>query len=799
MKKRNYRLISALLLALLVIQSITLKVYAEDEMPDNVEVITPNSTPSDNSSEGSTDVSSEGSTDSYSEPEQLEPNNETEDVYEKIESMENTIEELDPIITDIKDTEDNGITNPGGAPTTQDLVGDTLEKVDDINKENLTDAQTDIENIKENLEEANKKENEVNVDLAPAVETAVNVDKKANEIEGDVDKLNTDVNILVKDIETATTPEDVNKLFDELTEKVENAGVNLEAQKEIFGKLLEVYEKAVDKLETANDGLSDELTKAKDNAKDLEDKISSLDTEITNLQTSTSNTTTKLADDKTSSENLENDLMDNYKSKLKMWDKARNKSFIIIKEYYIPQFVDKDATEITFDHVKGFDTQDYNYNIVTYKDKEGLKHTLYFNYDMTDKIYHEEDHWKDIGSSGKIVLYEKSVDEINADNYLREYFKGKKINVKNYANSGKLDVFKYTDSNGNVSYMIREEYEKAVSKRTIAPTDAQLIVINANSKAKGGSNYIHELDDEKYNDYLRKSGSLYAKFEEYETKVDKAKLAVDDAKKEASLLTDAVDALKQSKEKLNVINILTPDELEQLKSVMTEEEMINLETMTVKDAIKFLNDLVEKAKKRVDNAVINYNLVKKQRDELASKIDDIIDDVTPKFAEDEKVAGDIIAIESANEVVSTNNSSNSSGSSGSNSSNDKADDASPSQPTTVNSNTPSVPVLSSEFTSADTPVIDNTNLLNKTNDNAKQQAVKTNDDAVNKIANNTPKNVTNKKSSLASISKTNTPADSNQNKVNTPNYYLWITILMLLAFIVIKYLISKKLEEEDKI
>ena len=215
---------------------------------------------------------------------------------------------------------------------------------------------------------------------------------------------------------------------------------------------------------------------------------------------------------------------------------------------------------------------------------------------MTDKIYHEEDHWKDIGSSGKIVLYEKSVDEINADNYLREYFKNKKINVKNYANSGKLDVFKYTDSNDNVSYMVREEYEKAVSEKTIAPTDAQLIVINANSKAKGGSNYIHELDDEKYNNYLRKSGSLYAKFEEYETKVDNAKLAVDDAKKEASLLTDAVDTLKQSKEKLNVVNILTPDELKQLKSVMTEEELVNLETMTVKDAIKFLNDLVEKLK-----------------------------------------------------------------------------------------------------------------------------------------------------------------------------------------------------------
>ena len=43
MKKRNYRLISALLLTLLIIQSITLKVYAEDEMPDNVEVITPDS------------------------------------------------------------------------------------------------------------------------------------------------------------------------------------------------------------------------------------------------------------------------------------------------------------------------------------------------------------------------------------------------------------------------------------------------------------------------------------------------------------------------------------------------------------------------------------------------------------------------------------------------------------------------------------------------------------------------------------------------------------------------------------
>ncbi len=624
MRKKSYKIVSILILTILVIQSISLKTYASDVdgnlQPENTDVEISNPVSDSQPTQENTPET----------PEVIPMDTEIQNVLEEVTQVEEKVESLSEPVDTISDATENQIDIPGGSPDSKPLVEDALEKVEEVDQTLIEDVKEDITEIKENLTDANKQEYIVENTLAPSVDAAIATDTKANEIEKDVNDLSNEVDTLIDNIENATSAKEVNDLFEEVKQKVEDSEVSLEEKKTAFENLQSAFDTTIKKLAEADNNMDAELVKAKENAEDLEGKLQDLDTQIATLDQSSTLAEEALKDDATAATTLEERLMANYKNtQLTKWEKARNKMFIILEDYYIPQFVDKDATNISFEHVTGFDTQDLNYNIVKYTDKENVEHTMYFNYDLIDKIYKEDDLWYHLGNSSKIVLYEKTVDEINADNYLRQYFAGKRINIKDYANSGKLDVFKLTDANGNASYMVREEYEKAVEDGIINAEDATKVEINANSLAKGGSNYLHETEDAQYVSYLRGSNELYNKFKAYNEKVDTAKSLVSQAHEEAGTLVSAVNTLSTNKANLKIKSILSEEEMAKLESVMTEEEIANLETMTVKEAIKFLNDLVEKAKQKVNNAIINYNLVKKQRNDIEDQLDEIIDRLTP--------------------------------------------------------------------------------------------------------------------------------------------------------------------------
>ncbi len=613
MKRKGLKMLSAVLLTTMFINSIPVTAHAEEDTVNVEEIIT-----EDSATTSSTEVQKD----------------EIEVVEDIITELEDTNENVESIVTDISDVSDENLDANGGAPTTQEVIDTAITDAtlpDSSTNEVVSD---DIEEVKENVENIEEIQEDINNQFSEAENTAIKADEKADEIVSTVENTEAEVNKLIDDMSKTDDAKQANEIYEEINAKIEETSLTLSQQKEAFQTLKETFDDIVLKLEESNENMDSQLMQAKENAKDIEEKLAQLDKQIETSSDSTSSAVDELKKDAENAENHSENIDDNQSSKLSMWNKARNKMYIIIQDYYIPQFVDENATNITFQYVKGFDTQDLNYNIVTYTDKDGNTQTLYFNYDMTDKEYNPNDHWATLGNSGKIVMYEKSVDEINADNYLKTYFKNQKINVKQYANSGKLDVFKYTDEAGNVQYMVREEYEKALKDGSITEEQAELVVINANSKAKGGSNYLDETEDEKYNAFLN-SSDLYEKFLAYEEKVENAKEVMEDAKSDAKALSDAIDTLTESKSKTKVTSILSDEDLAKLKAIMTEDELASLETMTVKEGITFLKDFVKKAQEKVDEAVLNYEAIVKKCDEIKvvsnteTTLSDIVVDNTP--------------------------------------------------------------------------------------------------------------------------------------------------------------------------
>lgn len=646
MGRKSYKILSAILLTILIVQNISVKSFAEDLAPQNNTPQIENTNDSQGSESNDENLQQEPVQNvPPQEPASEEPvvitDVQLQEVVEEKEDVIESISTLEEAVTDVKDLETNEISASGGLPENSETLNETVENIEAINTENIETIKTDIDNVQTNVEEIQKAENEIEKELETATNQTTQLETSANTYENNVQEINDDVDELVSNIENATSVEDVNTLYDTLNEKVETANVSLAQQKEAFEALKSSYDQTIAKLEAAEDTKDEQLSKAKENAKDIEDKLSQIEAQIVQAQTSVEESIEVLEEDKEVQSQTQV-AIDKSQEKGNMWEKARGKMYAIIQNYYIPQFVDENATDVKIEYTRGFDTQDYNYNKVTYKDAENNTHTFYVNYDMSNKVYNPNDHWATLGDSGKIVMYEKTIDEINANNYLKTYFKGQSINVKNYRNSGKLDVFVYTDANNEKVYMVREEYENKINSGEITQNDEGKYVIdgnvvtevvqNANSKAQGGAYLLDEENDEMYNNFLTKTSDLYDKFNAYQTKVENAKDLVEDAIEEAGELKETVDTLNANKKNLKVSDVLNNEELANFSNLLTQEQLTNLSTMTVKDAVAILNDLVNKATQKVNNAYINYTMAVQKRDEIKDNLDEIIDNLTPEPA-----------------------------------------------------------------------------------------------------------------------------------------------------------------------
>lgn len=594
MKKNNLtntKLISAMLVGISAMMAMSnpLTVYAEEN---------PDGTNDQNTAENNTNNES-GVT---SEAEQ-----QAETTSEAIDTAEEKFEEIaeTPVATEEAGTISEEAVN------TVNLEAEAIVSEEGQNQ-NLVNASEEIDKAETKLEaadEANRAADEEAKEAVDSLGAATRISENAAETVADAKK---DADDLADKIANAGSKAEADKAYDELSKLVDYTNEDINTKKELYESLKGQYQVAVEKLQEKEADYQAALIEAGTNAEEAKKELEKAQASADALETAVSEAKEALAVEAGAAEKI-NKLTETGLD----WNKQRERMQSIVVNYYIPQVLDSGATNIKFvKYVRGYDKQDCNYNIFTYTDSNGVSQTVYFNYDRADKVANK-DRYNKLGTSTDIVIYQKSQEEVDADTYLNSYF-GRGSNndtglLHNRANSGELDVFAY-DDNGTTKFLVREELNALLENGTIQEADGKFfmgqkelheVVQNKNSKAYGGEYAISTKDDEEFKTFCEKAGSYAAKYEEYDKAVAEAKQAVEDAIKETDKLSDAIDELKSTNKNrlakattaLNVDDLSTFFGLE-----LTEEEAADLNEMTLKDAIEFLNKYLAEAEKKIKEA-----------------------------------------------------------------------------------------------------------------------------------------------------------------------------------------------------
>ena len=517
------------------------------------------------------------------------------------------------------------------ATETQDAIEEASETLETI--ENVEEASI------ESLDTAAEKINEVETDLLEADQADVAADEAAVEMVENVDEAlkvaesaqesaqeaKEQVEDLVEDITTAESVEDAQKSYDELVKVIEDTSFDINAKKEYFNELNDKYEDAKERLVQAEADYEAALNDASYNATTAREELEKAQAEVDTLGTIVEETKEKMEAQVEPAKEIKNSA-----DKVVVdWGPQRNFMYTIIREYYIPQLVDSGATDIKEKYVKGYDTQDYNYNIITYKDSNGKKQTRYFNYDRADKYIKENNRYDTnaLGKSTDIVIFEKTQEEIDANDYLKKYFAAHPTNenIRNMANSGKLDVFAYVED-GKTQFMVRKELEDALENGSITIDqegklymgDAEVheVVQNQNSKVHGGTNVV-DTSDQAFIDFYTKAQERVDTYSNYEVAVENAGNAVDEAVEKAEQLEDAIDTLKDNRTNriVKATEVLGVDDIVAYLNIeATPEEANLLNNMTLNQAIRYLDRKLSEAKGKVAEAQADLDIILEQKE-----------------------------------------------------------------------------------------------------------------------------------------------------------------------------------------
>ena len=589
MKKNNLtnqKLISAMLVGISAMMSISspITAYAQDD-ENNIPDITPET------AETSENENTESSSEESVTTEAQELATETQDAIEEASETLETIENVEEASIESLDT--------------------AAEKIDEVETDLLEADQADVA------------ADEAAVEMVENVDEAVKVAESAQE---SAQEAKEQVEDLVEDITTAESVEDAQKSYDELVKVIEDTSFDINAKKEYFNELNDKYEDAKERLVQAEADYEAALNDASYNATAAREELEKAQAEVDTLGTIVEETKEKME----AQVEPAKEIKDSADKVVVDWGPQRNFMYTIIREYYIPQLVDSGATDIKVEkYVKGYDTQDYNYNIITYKDSNGKKQTLYFNYDRADKYIKENNRYDNnaLGKSTDIVIFEKTQEEIDANDYLKKYFAAHPTNenIRNMANSGKLDVFAYVED-GKTQFMVRKELEDALENGSITIDqegklymgDAEVheVVQNQNSKVHGGTNVV-DTSDQAFIDFYTKAQERVDTYSNYEVAVENAGNAVDEAVEKAEQLEDAIDTLKDNRTNriVKATEVLGVDDIAAYLNIeVTPEEANLLNNMTLNQAIRYLDRKLSEAKDKVAEAQADLDIILEQKE-----------------------------------------------------------------------------------------------------------------------------------------------------------------------------------------
>ncbi len=574
-----------------------------------------------------------------------------ESVEEAVEISTETIESI------AEGNEEAGIeaadVTDGGA-VAQESVEAFVEAVECLPvEENLNEAVAELNEVTEELVKVDEADRAADESAEETVANVAEAKEVANSIVETVAETKEQANGLIDIISSEDADaEQVSEAMDKLDQITEDAKENVETKKAAFEALCDKFEVAKRKLEGAQKVYEETVKNLKSSDSSVNraaEKLEEAKKNVEVLSEACDNAKEDLEKEQAAVEEIlaKKEISD----KNKDWKTQDKLMESIISGYIIPNFIDKDATNIKYtEMLRGFDRQNSSYTVVTYLDKDNNTVKRYFNIDRTDRQFKENDQWYRLGSSREIVVYEKPEEDITSSVYQKNHFGNFSVTnqFKADVNSGKYDVYSFDYADGTNEFKCIDELEAGVESGEIEFADgvyymngtaARKIVQTTSGNAKGIR--ISTKDDAGLKAFIENASKLVEKYEKYGEIIADTQDKVEEASDKVEALKDAIDNIEENRVRISA------DLVADLRDYLSEEDMTRvLNAGSTQKAVQILESILAGAKEDLDNAAAELDELIEKRDEIKESLN-----VSEEIVLVENAAEEAVETVVASEVV----------------------------------------------------------------------------------------------------------------------------------------------------
>jgi len=574
-----------------------------------------------------------------------------ESVEEAVEITAETIESI------AEGNEEAGIeaadVTDGGA-VAQESVEVFVEAVESLPvEENLNEAVAELNEVTEELVKVDEADRAADESAEETVANVAEAKEVANSIVETVAETKEQANGLIDIISSEDADaEQVSEAMDKLDQITEDAKGNVEIKKATFESLSEKFEMAKRQLEGAQKVYDETVKHLKSDDSNVNKAAAKLEEAKKNVEVLSEACDNAKEDFEKEQAAVENILAKKAISdKNYDWKTQEKLMESIISGYIIPNFIDKDATNIKLTEVlRGFDHQNSSYTVVTYLDKNNNTVTRYFNIDRTDRQFRDNDQWYRLGSSREIVVYEKPEEDITSSVYQKNHFGNKNVTsqFKAEVNSGVYDVYSFDYADGTNEYKCIDELKAGVESGEIEFVDgvyymndtaARKIVQTTSGNAKGIR--ISTKDDAGLKAFIENASKLVEKYEKYGEIIADTQDKVEGASDKVEALKDAIDNIEENRVRISA------DLVADLRDYLSEEDMTRvLNAGSTQKAVQILESILAGAKEDLDNAAAELDELIEKRDEIKESLS-----VSEEIVLAENAAEEAVETVVASEVV----------------------------------------------------------------------------------------------------------------------------------------------------
>lgn len=548
-----------------------------------------------------------------------------ESVEEAVEISAETVEAI------AEGNEEAGIeaadVTDGGA-VAQESVEAFVEAVESLPvEENLNEAVAELNEVTEELVKVDEADRAADESAEETVANVAEAKEVANSIVETVAETKEQANGLIDIISSEDADaEQVSEAVDKLDQITEDAKESVETKKATFEALCDKFEIAKRKLEGAQKVYEETVKNLKSSDSSVNraaEKLEEAKKNVEVLSEACDNAKEDLEKEQAAVEEIlaKKEISD----KNKDWKTQDKLMESIISGYIIPNFIDKDATNIKYtEMLRGFDRQNSSYTVVTYLDKDNNTVKRYFNIDRTDRQFKENDQWYRLGSSREIVVYEKPEEDITSSVYQKNHFGNFSVTnqFKADVNSGKYDVYSFDYADGTNEFKCIDELEAGVESGEIEFVDgvyymngtaARKIVQTTSGNAKGIR--ISTKDDAGLKAFIENASKLVEKYEKYGEIIADTQDKVEEASDKVEALKDAIDNIEENRVRISA------DLVADLRDYLSEEDMTRvLNAGSTQKAVQILESILAGAKEDLDNAAAELDELIEKRDEIKESL-----------------------------------------------------------------------------------------------------------------------------------------------------------------------------------